>query len=72
MSNLNLELATMDEIVAEIKKRCSCFVLSAVLNKEHSTDIIETYIESNGKYYERLGMCADLQMAIYNEGLKEN
>ncbi len=71
MSNLNLELATMDEIVAEIKKRCSCFVFSAVLNEKHSKDIIETYIESDGKYYEQLGMCADLQMAIHNESLKE-
>ena len=71
MSDLNLELATMDELIAEIDKRCECFVFSAVLHEKHLDDIITTYIESKGKYYERLGMCTDLESVICSESMKE-
>ena len=71
MSGINLELATVEELVNELEKRFESFVFSGVLNEKRSNDIINTYIESKGNYYERLGLCSDLQAAISLEGQKE-
>ena len=71
MSDINLELATTDELINEIKNRFESFVFSGVLNEKRSNGIINNYFESKGNYYERLGLCSDLQASIAIEGQKE-
>ena len=66
-----IELATTEELLEEVGKRCESFVFSAVLKEIQKKNEIVTLIDSAGNYYERLGMCADLQHQISAEALKE-
>ena len=65
----NLQLISTDELIEEIGKRFECFVFSAFSKK--TGDILDVYIEHKGKYYEKLGACADLKFDIFSKSIDE-
>jgi hypothetical protein len=60
-----LELATTDELVDELKKRCrSMIIMMCRDTKTKDSGMFDMYFNSCGGYLEKLGLCTEATMVV--------